>query len=81
MFTPKFLCFPIQLATPKCTTDIRKVTTGNDVRDLDCIWRDEMAGADSCDQCERHGLNRAWYGEALDIYLCEFCLPKPETID
>ena len=68
-------------ATPKCTTDMRKVTTGNDVRDLDCVWKEALAGGDSCDECQRHGLGRAWYGEALDVYLCEYCLQKPSSVD
>jgi len=64
-------------ATPKCTTDMRKVQTGNTVTDLDCVWAEDLAGGDSCDECQRHGLRRAWYGQSLGVYLCEFCLQKP----
>jgi hypothetical protein len=41
---------------------------------------DDLAGADQCDQCERHGLNRAWHGADLGIYLCENCLDKPDAV-
>jgi serine/threonine-protein phosphatase 6 regulatory ankyrin repeat subunit B len=69
-----------ELATHKCTTNMRKVTTGSQVMDLDCIWKDDLAGADACDQCERHGLLRGWHGADLGIYLCENCLEKPDAV-